>query len=394
MPIELQVLLAGRKKEELASIEDIIEPVSGWRVTTRLITNGHVDPLHGVPELPPVLVFVLSENWEEELKGLAERPIGTRVPTVIVGPSENTRAMRMAMRGGARDYFTFPVPPDDLNGVLRQIAGDLNGKAVESGPRLAVVVGAKGGAGSSVVAANLGLALVADRMSVSLLDLDFQTSSLSTLLDLNSAGDGLEEAVRRAPEIDEVAIEGYMLRHHSGLRLLSPRERGVLDDSPDPERLERILNLLKRGYDRVVIDIPRQLDLASAVALGAADRVFLVLQQDVAHLREAKHFVESATGYAGLDPKRIVAVVNRWQKRGTVSVNDVEKALGGVRVVRLPNDYERISESVNSGIPILEAAPKTAFGQAIRSLGRLLGAESAEKPKGRLGLSLLGWSKG
>ncbi|WP_303900871.1 AAA family ATPase [Thiohalomonas denitrificans] len=396
---ELQVLLAGRARDELDSIEKRIEPGFGWRVTTRLITNGHVDPLYGIRELPPVLIFVLSSNWAEELRVLADRPIGTRVPTVIVGPRENTQAMRMAMHGGARDYFTFPVPADDLNRVLRQIASDQlvnvrNDGTAESGPQLAVVVGAKGGAGSSVVAANLALALVVDRMSVSLLDLDLQTGSLPTLLDLNPTGGGLEEAIRRAPEIDEVAIEGYMLRHHSGLRLLSPTERAPLGYSPDPERLERILGLLKRGYERVIVDIPRQLDFSSAVALGAADRVFLILQQDVAHLREAKHFIESAAGYAGLDPKRIVAVVNRWQKRGTVSVEDVEKALGGIQVVRLPNDYERISDSVNSGIPVVEAAPKTAFGQAMKKMSRLLELESTKKPKSRLGFSLLGWNRG
>ncbi|SCZ60186.1 AAA family ATPase [Thiohalomonas denitrificans] len=396
---EWQVLLAGRARDELDSIQKLVEVSSGWRVTIRLITNGHIDPLYGVRELPSVLIFVLSGNWEEELRVLADRPVGTRVPTVIVGPRENTRAMRMAMRGGARDYFAFPVPADDLNGSLRQLASDQratvpNSSVTESGPQLAVVVGAKGGAGSSVVAANLALALVGERMRVSLLDLDFQTSSLPTLLDLSPTGGGLEEAIHRALEMDEVAMEGYLLRHHSGLRLLSPTGRGAIGYSPHPEYIERILGLLKRSCDRVIVDIPRQIDLSSAVALGAADRVFLVLQQDVAHLREAKHFIESAAGYAGLDPKRIVAVVNRWQKRGTVSVQDIEKALGGVQVERLPNDYERISESVNSGIPVMEAAPRSAFGQAVKKMGRLLKPESAKRPKSRLGFSLLGWNRG
>jgi len=74
MLYKLRVLLAGRSREGIAEIEGLLQGQPGMQVSSRLISNGHADPLHGLEELPDTLLYVASDLWREELASLMARP--------------------------------------------------------------------------------------------------------------------------------------------------------------------------------------------------------------------------------------------------------------------------------------------------------------------------------
>ena len=87
MRYPLEVLLAGRSKLELEALRQLLDRQSGIKVTTRLINNGHVDPLYNVAPLPDTLIYMVSDLWAEELAALGSRPSSERPPTLVVGPT-------------------------------------------------------------------------------------------------------------------------------------------------------------------------------------------------------------------------------------------------------------------------------------------------------------------
>ncbi len=68
------VLIAGRDKQELVALEQILHKKTDYTVKISLASNGHFDPLHDIHIPPDLLILCLSEAWENELQQLSERP--------------------------------------------------------------------------------------------------------------------------------------------------------------------------------------------------------------------------------------------------------------------------------------------------------------------------------
>ena len=365
---KLEILTVGRDREELAELGRALGKVKGFHVDSRHVTNGHVDPLHAVSSLPDVLVLCLSSNWREELQSLADRPPATRPPVVVVAPSGDPQIMRLSMQAGARDFYTRPVDYQDLLPTLQQMEQysettqpDKNG--------LTVVMNAKGGSGASLLSANLAYAMTHDLdLHVALVDMDIQFGNLGLYLDLVPER-GLLDALAVAEELDTVALQAYMMKHRSGVEVMATTHHQVaLPGEINAERLNRLLDTLLAAYDRVVIDLPRQIDLLTTTVLERANHVVLCMQQNLTHVKDACRLRNILKDELGIADQRMILAVNRYDARNVVTLADIQKNLAGPTQVIIPNDYKRVSENVNLGIPLYEQARGAPISRAINNL--------------------------
>ncbi len=394
MKTQMKVLLAGRNAAELQELESVLDGQANLQLSKRHITNGHSDPLYNLPELPDMLIFCTTVAWEEELKSLGERPLSARPPTVVIGAG-NTAVMRMAMRVGAKDCFSFPIPPQELIESLQRIERELNCTAAQEGEpdRFVAVINAKGGSGASTLAATLAHGL-ADQIGqrVALIDMDLQFGNLSSLFDLPPAG-GLIDAALRAETIDKLALEGHMLKHKSGLHLLgNTPEQLVVPGEVDEIRMRKLMGILRSSYDHIIADLPRQIDGVTGLLLESADRVLVVVQQSISHIQDAKQMIRYLTTYLGVPEQRITIVVNRWDKRAPLSTSDIEKALGVKELLCIPNDFARVAESANLGTPLLEAAPTSQVSRAVMRLAEMLSGKKIAQDGSGFGKVFRKWA--
>jgi pilus assembly protein CpaE len=65
-------------------------------------------------------------------------------------------------------------------------------------------------------------------------------------------------------------------------------------------------------------------------------------------------------------------VANRFQKRNPVGLPDAEKALGGMRLLTLSNDFRNVVHGINHGLPLATAAPSSVLRQELRGLAENL----------------------
>ena len=380
---KLRVIVASRDQEAINVLQAALAERDEYAVQTRPIVNGHADPLHGLNSCPDALVLVLSNAWQQELAALVQRAPEQRPPLIAIAEAGDAEAMRMAMQAGARDFLIKPLDRQELNAALDRIAAEARSEPRGSrsrDSRVLALINAKGGAGASLLAANLACRMATESgEEVGLIDLDLQFGSLSTYLDVVPER-GLQEALEISHTLDEVAVGGFMARHETGVRLMAPTEgHSVLHRAPVARETENLIDTLSRRFRRVVADVPRWLDDASATALRRADRVGVVVQQSVSHVRDATRLHRILTEELMVPSERIVLIVNRHDRNAAVTARDVEQALGVDGSVRIPNDFKTVSDCVNYGKSLVQFARKS---QITRSLGLLEAAlEGTEKKK-------------
>lgn len=376
------ILITGRMQAICTAVREILQAQPDLQVSMRVEEALPADPLQALATLPDIHVVVLGSNWEESLRAMAARPTSQRPAMIVIGPVNDSQVMRRAMQAGARDFFMPPVPHGELLQLVRLIARE-KGSVIES-PRVGVltaVVNAKGGSGASVIAANMAhISALKHKAPVALIDLDLQFGALPAAFDLEQRN-SLLEALAASEQLDPVALLGYMGKHASQVHLLS----AMSDQLPLPweiptDSLTRLLAVVRQTYSASVVDLPRQIDPLTSIVLSQASNVVLVMQQSLAHLRDAKRMLKVMTGSLGVARERILLVVNRHSDNDPVRLRDIQDTINPPGIMSLPNDFRAVSESLNSGVPLAEIEPDGELTQALRQLVRTLDGVQDETP--------------
>lgn len=375
----LHLLISSRDAAALQRLQSICKQVPGLQVTTRLVSNGHTDPLYGLEQFPDFLLLWVSHLWREELSALLQHPAHDRPPLLVCGPLDEREGMRMAMQAGARDFLPDPVVADELLTALQRMLRESHAGPAGAG-KLIAVMNAKGGSGATMFACNLAHQLSASGASTLLLDLDLQFGSVAHCLDMAPAHSHVE-VMQQIDEMDSVALRGFCSHFSPTLHVLGGRTNDLfLAQDVRLEQLEALLQLARSSYDWVVVDLPRQIDHLTGITLEQADHCYILLQQSLSHLKDATRLVHILRNDLGVQGNRLHVVVNRYNKAAPISLQDIGEALRCPDIQRLPNDFTAVSESQNSGVPLELLAPRAPISQALRTLKQeLAGSEADER---------------
>ncbi|MGQ7818355.1 AAA family ATPase [Metapseudomonas furukawaii] len=373
-----RLLISSRDAAALRHLQGCCQRQPGLVVSTRLVTNGHTDPLYGLEQMPDFLLLRVSHLWREELAALLQRPAKERPPLLVCGPLDDREGVRLAMQAGARDFLPEPVSEAELRTALSRMMTECHAGGAAGG-KLIAVINAKGGSGATLLACNLAHQL-SNRGGTLLLDLDLQFGSVAHYLDVHPSHSHLE-VMQQVDELDGVALRGFCSHFSPDLHVLGGRAGELcLTQDVRLEQLEALLRLARDTYDWVVADLPRQIDHLTGITLEQADRVYIVVQQSLSHLKDAARLVRILRDDLGVQGNRIQVVVNRYNKAAPVSLKDIAEALRCVELQKLPNDYAAVTESQNTGVPLVLHAPRSQVALALRELSQdLLGIEDARQ---------------
>jgi secretion/DNA translocation related CpaE-like protein len=183
------------------------------------------------------------------------------------------------------------------------------------------VIGGRGGAGATVLAA--GLAITAGRRGLSALLVD--ADPLGGGLDLALGWEelvglrwsGLSQADGR---VDAASLVEALPRR--GDLVILSFDRGDQFALP-PEAMAATLDAGRRARDIVVVDLPRRLDDAAVVALQAADRALLVVPAELRAAAAAGRVARTVAPHC-----EDLSVVVRGPSPGRLKADEVIHALG------------------------------------------------------------------
>jgi pilus assembly protein CpaE len=372
---KVNVIVAGRSRDEVQTAVDMLAENSQCQVEGRVIANGHVDPLHGLSTLPDLLLLCDIQGYGE-LQSLADTPADERPAIVVFGPGDDPASIRLAMRAGARDYLTLPLNEQDLRKAIDEVAEEQSKNESHKSGSLHVFINGKGGSGSSFLATNVAHGLASNNHKVTLVDLDLQFAGLCRYLDLTPERD-LLEAIHAVDDMDEMSAEAFTTKHESGLRLLSCNtDKLNLNNDVAPDRLISMLQVYQSFNDFVIVDLPRHFDLLSAAVLENADRISIVMQQSFPHLHDTARLLNIIRDELGIANARLNVVVNRYSKDSAILLKDIENALRLDNLVKIPNHYRLTAESVNAGVPLSEVTRKAPLIKGLKEFYQSIGGSN------------------
>jgi pilus assembly protein CpaE len=379
------ILLASRSKPALADLLAKLSSETRYELRSRHIVNGHADPLWGLSFVPDVVVMSLTERGHDDLAELTKQPPAHRPPMIVLAEHGDAQTMRIAMQAGARDFLPGALNAAELLASIDRAAAQTVKAVGGSSSTLIAVVNAKGGSGATFIASNLAYTLnTVSKHSTALMSLDMQFESLMQHFDLRLKHD-LMEVLENADSLDAVALDAYMTQHASGLRLLAARPANTFEGGLDRSAaLGTLLDKLAEHYEQIVVDMPRRVDPYVATVLKRADRVVLVVQQTVGHLRDAVRMLQ-ILAHHGLKDEQVLTVINRYEKDSPISMEDIQRSMGDIEVINIPSDFKTVAESINLGVPIYEHARGSVVTKSLTNLGTKLGGRAVATRGSRLG---------
>lgn len=279
------------------------------------------------------------------------------VELIVLGPSASgdLQARLAAARSEAR-IITLSAEEDALS--LQRRLGDFIDMPPEpkANGKLIACYGAKGGAGRSILATNLGIALrQATGRETLLLDVACQHGELDLFLNLQPR-QGLPAVLGGG------RIDAALTPHPTGIHLLgwTKGERTV-----SVEKLKNLLLWLKQRDAWVVIDTHPSLREINRAVLELSDRVLVPFFLDIAHLRALQRDFQRLRE-EGWTPERCELVA--WSERSDLSRQDAARILHQAIAHQLPYEPEACRAAINQGIPILQSDPHGSFAREFHKL--------------------------
>lgn len=217
--------------------------------------------------------------------------------------------------------------------------------------RIVSVVSATGGCGKTFLATNLAVALATwSDAEVVLVDLDLQFGEAAIGLGV-STRTGWADLVGSGPVELDAYLDGVLVRHDSGVRVLAAPDDPVVADAIDGPLVRETLQRLRDTHDVVIVDNGTGLHELTLEALDASDQVVLPTPLDVPAIRNLRTFVRTIERL-GIPTGSTHLVLNQ-DRRGTgLEVAEVERVLGRTFTARIPYD-DRVQRSINDAQPII-----------------------------------------
>lgn len=321
-----------------------------------------------------------------------------RLPVIAVTSIPRSRVNARAVPTGLVNVMQKPLDWGEVRDFLRdkhvkdraELGSKSDGRRDPVNGCVVAVAGAKGGAGRTMVAINLAVALIDRGASVVVADFDLEFGDVALALDIVP-----EATIADLPQIMEglePAVMGRFLTQHStGLRVLAAPLRPGQERRLTPHHIGKLLATLRRMFDFVVVDLPRGFGPVAAAAIEAADRLLLVTDAQIASLKNTR-LALPLIGFRDFEPDGFQLVLNRTAPDSNVVRAEVEAALGRSIHVDLPYE-KKLAKAWLEGKPVVRVAPRSRLSGRICDLAGALAPEINPASR-RRGISLKPGSRG
>lgn len=224
--------------------------------------------------------------------------------------------------------------------------------------------------GKTLIGVNMASELARQGYRVCLVDYDLQFGDVANYLHIQverSVKDVLE-AMNSRPD---VPLQDCLTQYRYGMI--------SFDVVPAPEFLDeaynisaddcrRLIEKLRLLYDYVIIDTTSMFSVLNLAMLDLSTIVtFLGVVDFIPTIKNMK-IGNDTLRTLNYDTNKIRLVLNRSDAKTRISMEDVERLLGGEFYHILPNDFKAASESIVTGVPLVLGGSDSVLATEIRKL--------------------------
>jgi pilus assembly protein CpaE len=333
---------------------------------------------------PTILILDMAHPVEDTLNTASQFKLdhpdcAIFLATEVFDPDTLLRALR----AGAQEVLRRPLDRGALREAVERVARQAAKKSGVGGSSRSVITVFcnKGGSGVSTAATNLAISLRRlTTREVALADFDYQSGDAAFMLGLTptkSLGD-----VLNAPRIDSASVHDALMKHTTGLHVLSQPEHLDRVDGVTPSQIANVLDILHSTFDIVVVDAPHVFNEITLEVFDRSSTILLMAEPSIPSVRAARRSLEifQKLNYL-VSADRVKLVVNRRGEQSAISLAQIEETLGMPVFGSISNDYASVSMAINVGKPLCGDHTDSRAGRDINALARkLVPSESVESP--------------
>jgi pilus assembly protein CpaE len=327
------------------------------------------------------LLLIATAGYSDRALVLIDASLKQRPdrPVVVLADGSPNGFVRRVFEAGADDIISLPQPPADVLFALQKAVARKQGSvggAMANAP-LVVVLGPKGGTGKTLTACNVAVSLADRGERVALVDLDLQFGDVGLALGL-SPDRTIADLARAGGSMDGDKLEGYMMVHPSGVRVLMAPTRPDQAALVTVEFLRELYAALRANFTHVIVDTPPGFTSEVIASIDSSSHIVVVGMLDSLSLKNTKLGLETLD-LMGYDQSRVTIVLNRADSRVGIDPDDVTAIMGRAPDVLVPSDRE-ISRAVNEAVPIVHAKERSDAAKSFRGLADRFMVEKAAAP--------------
>ncbi len=320
------------------------------------------------------------------------------IKVVLIAEDVTPASLHQLLRKGADEFVPYPLPENELQEAIERmnrpdpvLQAQSNSVPLASGETkegaLFVVQGLAGGVGSTTLAVNLAweLATVSAKEppKVCLLDLDLQYGTVSTYLDLQRR-DSVFEMLSESSSMDDDVFAHSLQTFDEKLQVLTSPADMVPLDIITSEDIQNVIDMARKHFDYVVVDMPKTLVTWSETVLNAAHVYFAMIELDMRSAQNALR-LKRALMAEELPFDKLRFALNRAPKftdlSGKGRVKRMSESLGISIDLQFPDGGKPVMESGDHGLPMASSAAKNPLRKEITKLAQSLhslGSSNAE----------------
>lgn len=305
------------------------------------------------------------------------------IQIIILSVQYESGYMRRAMLAGARDFLSKPPLIDELTNAIRQAGklaleekekAQLVEESVETSKirpgkygKIIVVYSPKGGVGCTTIATNLAISLQSDTTSTVVIDGNLLFGDIAVFLNEQGRNTILDLAPR-SDELDPDIIQEVLITHSlSNIKVLAAPPRPEYADQVSSDQFQKVLQYLQRMYDYVIVDTTPYLTDIVQSALDIANIILLVATQDIPSIKSANSFL-SLSDQSGINRKRILFALNRYDKRIAISPERISESLKQIVEGVIPLEERIVTTSINRGVPFIVENKNSTVSKSIYAI--------------------------
>jgi pilus assembly protein CpaE len=335
---------------------------------------------------PDVVVLDMNLPGTDGIQ-IAEALTLTLPGTIIIMTSsqKGRHLIKKAMASGAREYLSKPFAMRVLiEAIINLYDKQKKHKELKDGKdylnvmsrrKIMTVFSTKGGVGKTTLSTNLALALAEkSKGKVVLVDFDFQFGDIPLMLNLYPQKT-IIDLVNDIQELDEDTIEEYLIEHQSGLKVLPAPLKPEYAEYISVQVAEKILKVLLKGYQYVIIDTAPTLQEINLMAMEMSDHVLIITTLELHTIKNVKAGLQVLSTLKYEDSK-IEVILNRFNSHFGISARDIENTIGRKILHVIPEDSVAVIHSVNNGTPLVLSKGNSQISRSIKELASAVSIEN------------------
>jgi len=316
--------------------------------------EDHDSVFEWIGDPPPNVCLVDFDQDRRSAAMVAERIHSESPETAVFAVSAQSQpdAIIQAMRSGCSEYLVKPIDQEQLLNAVARIGGRRKEKKEHHNARVLTFIGAKGGSGVTTLVTQLGALLASSYSRKSLIvDLHPDFGDAALYLGLTKYRYHFFELLENTERLDAELLQSFVMNHASGVDVIPAPAAIEPARNVTPGAVARTFDFLRLRYEFILVDVPPGLNEENLELIRQCDQLYIVTVAEVSALRNVVRQVEYLTR-KHIPQEKIRVVLNRHQKRGLITDEQIEKVIQQKIFWKVPNQYVQVLKTISGGNPV------------------------------------------